>query len=137
MRTVEVERFVDATPREVERALDPVSIVEYEGSFRVFDVEERGGETLVTVGGSGLRLTLRFEAIDGGFRYEQVESEEGPLETMETTLTYAPENQGTVVRAESTVSMGLPLAALTDRIAAWKRRGELARGLESLADAVE
>lgn len=134
MRSVEVERFVDATPREVERALDPVSIVEYEGSFEVFDLEERDGAWLVTAGGTGLRLTLRFEELRAGFHYEQVESEEGPLETMETTLTYAPENEGTMVTAESTVSMGLPLAPLTDRIAAWKRRGELSRALEALAD---
>lgn len=134
MRSVEVERFVDATPREVERALDPVSIVEYEGSFEVFDLEERDGAWLVTAGGTGLRLTLRFEGLRAGFHYEQVESEEGPLETMETTLTYAPENEGTMVTAESTVSMGLPLAPLTDRIAAWKRRGELSRALEALAD---
>jgi hypothetical protein len=33
--------------------------------------------------------------------------------------------------------MGLPPQTVTDRIAAWKRRGELDRGLESLADAVE
>ena len=136
MRTVELERFVDATPREVRRALDPVSVVEYEGSFDVFDVEEVDGGTLVTAGGSGLRLTLRFEELDDGIRYEQVDSE-GPLETMETTITCAPKDQGSTVRAASTVSLGLPPAAVTDRVAAWKRRGELARGLEALADAVE
>jgi hypothetical protein len=35
------------------------------------------------------------------------------------------------------VSLGLPLAAVTDRVAAWKRRGELDRALDNLAAAVE
>ncbi len=137
MRTVEVSRFVRAKPPEVARALDPVSIVEYEGSFDVFDIEERPDDTLVVAGGSGLRLTLRFEEREDGYFYEQEDAEGQPLETMETTLTYRPQDEGTRVTAASTVSMGLRPAILTDRLAAWKRKGELSRGLDSLAEAVE
>ncbi|ESS06386.1 MAG: hypothetical protein A07HB70_01105 [uncultured archaeon A07HB70] len=32
------------------------------------------------------------------------------------------------------MSLGLPLAGLTDRVAAWKRRGELERALDRIAD---
>jgi hypothetical protein len=37
----------------------------------------------------------------------------------------------------STVSAGLPLPTITDRVAAWKRRGELRRALARLAADVE
>jgi hypothetical protein len=37
------------------------------------------------------------------------------------------------VTARSAVSLGLPVPALTDRVAAWKRRGELERLLDGLA----
>lgn len=137
MRTVEVSKFVRAKPPRVEQALDPIAIVDYEGSFDVFDFEEREEDSLVVAGGSGLQLTLRFEEREDGFFYEQVESEGQPLETMETTITYAPQNEGTRVTASSTVSMGIRPAAITDRIAAWKRKGELSRGLDSLAASVE
>ena len=137
MRTVEVSRFVRAQPARVERALDPASIVAYEGSFSVFDVEERVSDTLVVAGGSGLELTLRFEEREDGYYYEQEAGEGQPLETMETTLTYAPKDEGTTVTASSTVSMGLRPAFLADRLAAWKRRGELRRALDALAADVE
>lgn len=137
MRTVEVERFVRAPPAVVERALDPASIVEYEGSFDVFDIQERDDDWLVVAGGSGLELTLRFEERENGFFYEQEFAEGQPLETMETTIAYRAKDEGTLVVAESTVGMGMRPAFVTDRIAAWKRKGELSRGLDSLADAVE
>ena len=54
---------------------------------------------------------------------------------METTLTCEPENEGTRVTATSSVSLGVPPAVITDRIAAWKRRGELRRLLDALANA--
>lgn len=137
MRTVEVSRFVRAQPAVVERALDPASVVEYEGSFSVFDVDDRGSETVVVAGGSGLELRLRFEAREDGLYYEQEAGDGQPLETMETTLTYAPRDEGTTVTATSTVSMGLRPAFLADRVAAWKRRGELRRALRALAEDVE
>ena len=136
MRETEVSRFVAATPREVERALTPVDVVTYEGSFDVFDVEEGEGETRVTAGGSGLRMTLEFERREDELSYEQV-GNEGPVEAMWTRIQWHPENEGTRVTARSAVSLGLPLAAVTDRIAAWKRRGELKRALANLAEELE
>lgn len=138
MRTVETSRFVRAQPAAVERLLAPETIVRYEGSFTVRDVEERDDDWLVSAGTATLGLTLRFERLaDGeGFFYEQL-TDEGPLDVMETTIRYEPEREGTRVTARSTVHMGLRPAALTDRIAAWKRRGELRRALKRLAADLE
>jgi hypothetical protein len=135
MREVVVERFVGATPAEVERSLDPASLVEYEGSFSVLDVEESDGETFVTAGASGVGVRLRFEDAQG-LRYQQV-GDDGPFDEMWTEVTWEPDNEGCHVRARSGVSLGLPLAAVTDRVAAWKRRGELKRALRNLAADLE
>ena len=132
MTSVEVSRFVPALPAEVERALTPAAVVEYEGSFQVRDVDERDGEWLVTVGRAGVELTLRFERRGGGLYYEQL-GDAGPLDRLETTLSLSPENEGTRVTARSEVEAGMPLASVTDRVAAWKRKGELERALDALA----
>ncbi len=136
MREIVVERFVAAKPHEVGAALDPAAIVAYEESFDVLDVEDDGTGTLVTAGSRGLRMSLRFEETDAGIRYEQVD-DAGPLDEMWTELAWAPDNEGTRVTATSGVSLGLPLTALTDRVAAWKRRGELKRALRNLAAELE
>jgi len=133
MRTVEVSRFVRALPAAVERALTPVAVVEYEGSFAVRDAEERDGGWVVAVGGSGVEFPLRFEAREDGLYYEQA-GDGGPLERMETTLSLAPEDEGTRVTARSAVAGGMPLSPLTDRLVAWKRRGELKRALRAMDD---
>lgn len=135
MVTVEASRFVRATPAEVERALDPTSVVEYEGTYSVVDVEDGDdGEWLVTARARRLETRLRFEERPDGYEYEQVS---GPLAAMWTEVAVEPENEGARVTARSTVDLGLPLAALTDRVAAWKRRGELERALAALAADVE
>jgi ligand-binding SRPBCC domain-containing protein len=136
MREVEVSRFVRATPTEVERALTPPSLVEYEGSFRVLDVHESDDATLVTAGARGLEMTLRFERVENGVRYVQ-EGEAGPFSVMETVVQVDREDEGARVTMRSSVSLGLPLSGVTDRIAAWKRRGELERALSALADDIE
>ncbi|WP_248517895.1 SRPBCC family protein [Salinarchaeum laminariae] len=136
MRTVEVSQFVQAPPGVVERALDPASIVEHEGSFEVRHVEERDGDVHVVAGGAGLELSFRFELRENGIFYEQIEDEGAPLETMETDLSWRSENEGTRIDATSTVSMGVRPRTITDRIAGWKRRGELRRALSSVSDAV-
>lgn len=153
MREVEVSRFVPATPAVVERALTPAAVVEYEGSFRVLDVEERGDATIVTASARGLTMALRFEPREDGLYYTQAGGDvrsdgdvraggdapaggAGPFEAMETRLTVAPQNEGTRVTARSSVSLGLPFPPLTDRVAAWKRRGELRRALDALAEDV-
>lgn len=136
MHDVELSRFVAAPPPVVERALDPAAVVEYEGSFVVRDVAESEDGWLVTAGATGLELTLWFEHHEDGVYYEQ-RGDDGPLDAMETRLRLASEDEGTRVTAESSVSLGLPLPAVTDRVAAWKRRGELRRALGRLAEDVE
>lgn len=132
MREVSVERFVPAPPRDVERAVSPTDVVEYEGSFRVLDVEEREDATVVTAGASAIEATFRFEPRDDGLYYEQV-GDAGPFDDLWTELAWRPENEGSDVAARSGVSLGLPLSGVTDRVAAWKRRGELDRALDALA----
>lgn len=136
MRETEVSRLVRAHLPEVERALSPADVVDYEGSFSVLDIDEREGATHVTAGARGLRMTLRFERREDGLYYAQV-GEEGPFEEMWTRLRWANEADGVRVTASSGVSLGLPLSAVTDRVAAWKRRGELRRALAALAADLE
>ncbi|EMA44294.1 SRPBCC family protein [Halococcus saccharolyticus] len=135
MREVAASRFVRATPAAVGRALTPASLVEYEGSFTVYEVEDTDDGWLVIAGSRGVEFALAFENREDGLVYEQ--RGDGPLESLETTVTYRPENEGTRIRMTSGVSAGLPLPALTNRVAAWKRRGELRRALRQLANAVE
>jgi hypothetical protein len=135
MREVTVERFVRAPPAAVRRALTPTAVVEYEGSFTVRETTDTDAGTLVTAGARGLELTLRFESRESGWYYEQAGAG-GPFDAMETWLSVAPRDDGSVVTARSAVSLGLPLGAVTDRIAAWKRKGELRRALDALADDV-
>ena len=131
MREVAVSRFVRATPAEVRRSLTPEALVAYEGSFAVRDVVDRDGATVVTAGAHGLELTLRFERRDDGLYYEH-EGPAGPFDAMETRVTVTAENEGSRVAVRSWVSLGLPVASVTDRVAAWKRRGELRRALDAL-----
>lgn len=133
MRETEVSRFVAATPLVVEQTLDPQTVVEYEGSFQVLDVEDVDDGTVVTAGGPGLQMTLQFERRPDGLYYEQV-GDAGPFDAMWTRLEWGHEDEGSRVTAHSGVSLGLPLSGLTDRVAAWKRRGELRRALRRLAD---
>lgn len=135
MREVAVSRFVRATPAAIERALTPAALVEYEGSFTVHEVTDTEDGWLVVAGSRGMELGFAFEAREDGLTYEQ--RGEGPLDALATTVTYEPANEGTDVRMHSTVSAGLPLPSVTDRVAAWKRRGELRRALSRLAADVE
>lgn len=132
MREVEVHRFVAATPMEVERALGPTDLIEFEGSFNVLDVEEVTEGIFVTAGAWGVGVQLRFDDIENGLYYEQV-GDSGPFEEMWTKVTWEAENDGSRVTAKSGVSLKLPPSAITDRIAAWKRRGELKRALKNLS----
>lgn len=136
MRTVEASRFVQATQPVVERRLDPATILEYEGTFNVMDVEETEAGWLVTGSGGGvLGAEFEFETTDDGYAYRQA-GEAGPFDEMETHLSMVPRNEGVEVTLRSSVSLGVPLP-LVDRIAAWKRRGELNRALKRLAADVE
>lgn len=136
MRTVSVDHVVSRGPSVVARTLDPKSMIEYEGSFSVVELERRESDVLVVVTGRGLTFTLRAEPLDAGLYYEQYEGG-GPLDSMATTIRYEPTDGGTLVNATSEVSMGVPPAIVTDRIAAWKRKGELKRALAQFATAIE
>lgn len=135
MREVEVSTFVPAPPAAVERALTPESVVEYEGSFDVHEVEETDEGWTVTAGARSLTMGLDFEERTDGLAYRQ-HGEAGPFESMDTSITIEPENEGCRVTARSSVSLGLPIPAVTDRVAAWKRKGELRRALDRLAEDV-
>jgi len=130
MREVSVSQFVPATPSELDRVLGPRELIEYEGSFSVEAVETRDDEQFVTASGPGLTVQYRFEQRDGGWYYEQA-GEAGPFKEMQTRVTVERENEGSRVTMDSTVSLALPLP-FADRIAVWKRRGELERALEAL-----
>lgn len=130
MREVEVSRFVQAPPAVVDPLLSPIGLMDAEGSFSVRNVTDTDDGTEVTVGGYGLELVFRFTDRADGIAYEQVS---GPLRLLETTVTYAPENEGTRLTARSRVAVGGP--GVLDRLAAWKRRGELRRALRAVAEA--
>lgn len=136
MRTVEASRFVRATEPEVSRYLTPETIIGYEGTFTVRDVEERDGETHVVASATGMTAAFAFTERDDGLRYEQV-GDAGPFDAMTTAVSVRKENEGVRVTMRSSVSLGLPVKAITDRVAAWKRRGELKRALSRLAADVE
>ena len=134
MREVERTRRVGGTPAEVLRLLSPTTVVDWEGSFDVFDVQtaaDREGEgTVVTAGGTGVKLRLRFTELADGYRYEQL-GDGGPFDELTTRLRVEPENEGARVTARSSVAFGLPVP-FADRVAAWKRGGELDRLLDRI-----
>ena len=135
MREVDVSRFVLAHPRAVRRVLSPEAVVAAEGTFTIDAVEETDDGTVVTAVGPGMSVPLRFESTDDGLRYA-AEGDVGPFEHLETHVTVADESNGSRLTMRSTVALNLPLP-FADRIAAWKRRGELKRAIDELAGSVE
>lgn len=131
MRTVEVSRRVGAPPAEIRHHVDPAILIELEGTFSVVDVTEEEDGTTITARGGGMEVEFVFEETEYGYRYEQA-GEAGPFEAMETAFSIRPKDEGSIVEMVSTVSLGLPIAAISDRIAGWKRRGELKRALKQL-----
>jgi hypothetical protein len=134
MAEVRVSRFVSATPSELRRVLTPAAIIEHEGSFTVREVRETAEGWTVLAKGGGMTVEIAFESRTNGFRYEQ---RRGPLAQLETTLTHDAENEGSRVTMVSVVQTGTPPRVITDRVAAWKRRGELQRALSGIAADVE
>lgn len=135
MRVVEVSRRIDALTETVEARLSPASLIEYEGTFTVREVAETDAGWTVTAGAPGMSVTFAFEAREDGYAYRAID-EVGPFEALETVLSVRPSGTGAEVTMRSTVSLRLPLP-FADRVAAWKRRGELRRALSRLADDVE
>jgi len=132
MREVERTQFVDAKPAELDATLSPSAVLEAEGTFTVVDTEPVEEGQRVVARGGGVEAVFVFEQRTDGYDYRQV-GDRGPFDSMETTLTYAARDHGSDITVRSSVSLGLPLAPVTDRIAAWKRRGELERLLETIA----
>ncbi|XVH32853.1 SRPBCC family protein [Haloferacaceae archaeon DSL9] len=136
MREVTASRFMRATPPALAQVITPSKLVGYEGTFRVLDVEagDEESETVVTVGGGGMRFRLRFESREDGLYYAQLD-DEGPFDELETWLFYRAKDDGSRVTMRSNVSLSVPIPGV-DRIAAWKRKNELRRALDALADDV-
>jgi len=128
MREVERTQFVAAKPAELDATLSPSTLLEAEGTFTVVDTDD--GQRVVARGG-GVEAVFVFEERTDGYDYRQV-GDRGPFDSMETTLTYTARDHGSDVTVRSSVSLGLPLAPVTDRVAAWKRGGELDRLLENI-----
>lgn len=137
MRTVEATRFVQATLPQVERQLSPANVIEYEGTFTVVDVTEVEEGVIVTGRGGGRLLEVQFvfEEREDGYAYRQA-GDAGPFDEMSTLIRLSRRDEGVEVAMRSAVSLNLPIP-FSDRVAAWKRRGELRRALERLASDVE
>lgn len=134
MRTVEASRFVALQPAVVERVLTPPNVVEYEGTFEPVGVEEQAdGSVVVDAAARSLRARFLFEPHPDGLRYVQ-QGDRGPFDVLETEWTYHPQDEGVRIVARSTVSLGLPLEPITDRVAAWKRQRELERAIDALVE---
>lgn len=136
MREVTASRFVDATGDELAPVFQPEQILTYEGTFEAEAVTQTAEGWTVTGTAPGMTVAFDFEPRESGLYYAQ-RGEHGPFEAMETTLSYERERHGSLVTAESRVTLGLPVPAVSDRIAAWKRHGELRRLLDALAADVE
>ncbi|ADD04428.1 uncharacterized protein Nmag_0844 [Natrialba magadii ATCC 43099] len=157
MREVTVSRTIDVSPATLQKRLDPATIIEAEGSFTVVDIDEdeTTGATTVVASGPGMQLPLEFEEREDAIYYTQA-GEQGPFSHMETWLEFesmAERMQGqdqqqgrqqdpqqqhsqTHLTLRSAVSLAAPLP-FGDRIAAWKRKGELQRALETFAEELE
>lgn len=136
MKTVEATRLVDAPYQEVVSSLSPEMIILHEGTFTVSDIEETEDGLIVEAKATGITARFRFERLQAGFYYEQIGSE-GPFESLQTTISYHASDGGTELTMTSDVSLGLRPRRLMDRIAAWKRKGELHRALRSIANEFE
>jgi len=134
MREVEVSEFVLARPPAVHRALSPEAVVAAEGTFDVAEARVEDGETVVVASAPGVTVLLRFEEREGGLRYT-AQGDVGPFDHLETEVGVDSERNGSRVTMRSTVSLNLPLP-FADRIAAWKRRGELRRAVDELVESV-
>jgi hypothetical protein len=130
MHEVEVSEFVPARPPAVHRVLSPAAVVAAEGTFDVTGSREDDAGTAIVASAPGVTVLLRFEDRDSGLAYV-AEGAVGPFDHLETEVAVDSERNGSRITMRSTVSLNLPLP-FADRIAAWKRRGELQRALDAL-----
>lgn len=142
-------------PRETVSAhLSPESIMEYERTYEVLEVEEDVDGWIVSTFANGdTSMVVRFEELPNGYAYRNVEG--GFFEDLYTTVRVteaedAPSSDAGLTEAsESTASpaarvvfhseftFGGLLAPLIDRLATRQRRKELERVLYALGEAIE
>lgn len=140
MRTVEVSRRLPVAESAIEASLTPETVADCDAALQPVGVEPReDGTTVVSAITRGVQARFVFEPHPDGLRYLQ-EGDRGPFAVLETEWTHQPDgdgshddNQGRVV-ARSTIARGFPLATLTDRVAAWRRRRELERSLDGFVE---
>lgn len=135
MQEVTVSRELEAPRETVLEALSPRDIVEYAGTYEVWDVEETDDGWAVSCGTEELDVVLDFERVDGGYIYRQREGR-GPFGEMYTGLAI-DEDDPVVVIARSCYTFDGRLARLLDWLAAHERRTELRRLLTGLELAVD
>lgn len=129
-----MSRSVDAPRAAIEAVLSPARIVEYAGTYEVRAVEEAADAVVVTAGTDELETVLEFTETGPPFVYRQ-RDDHGPFAAMYTSVSLAGERPVTVT-ARTCFTFGLPLARLTDWLAASERRTELQRlvaGVEAAA----
>lgn len=134
VKEVVVSRTIDAPREAVEAVLSPTALVEHAGTYEVWDVDREADEVVVTAGTADLEVCLAFTETETGYIYRQ-RGEHGPFEAMYASVSVA-EDAPTVVTARSCFTFGMPLARLTDWIAARERRTELRRMLTGIERAI-
>lgn len=132
MKEVTVWYDVDIPADELEVALTPESIVHYSG-FAIVSSTRDGEKHVLTAKQDGLEMTLEFEPIEDGYRYEQLD-DAGPFEEMSTTIIVesAPDGVNGRITAESELTFGSIWSFLLDRLGARTRRKELDRLVKRL-----
>ena len=137
MREVEVEAVINAPRETVSAHLSPESIMDYERTYEVIEIEEDGDGWLVsTFADSDTGMVVRFEERPDGYAYEKVEG--GFFEELYTIVSVseaqpppaddqsvdADRNTSNRIRVElrSEFTFGGPFAPLIDRLAANQRR---------------
>lgn len=154
MREITVEAVVKAPRETVSAHLSPETIMEYELTYEVLEVEaDDDGWTVSTFANGDTGMVVGFEELPNGYAYRNVEG--GFFEDLYTTVRVteaedAPSSDGgSTETAGSTASpaarvvfyseftFGGFLAPLIDRLATRQRRKELERVLYALGEAIE
>lgn len=135
MQEVAVSREVDAAPADLVEALTPRKVVEWAGTYEVWDVEETESGWTVHCGTPDLDVLLDFTPAEGGYVYRQ-RADRGPFGAMYASVSVA-ESSPAVVTGRSCFTFDSPLSRLLDWLAARERRTELRRVLDGLALAVD
>lgn len=134
VKEVVVSRSIDAPRSAVEAVLSPARIIEFAGTYRVQSVDETADGAVVTAETDELETVIEFTGAESGYVYRQV-GDQGPFTEMYSSVSLAG-GEPVEVTARTCFTFGLPLARLTDWIAAGERRTELRRlvaGVEAAA----